>query len=80
MTDRYAVVGNPVAHSKSPLIHSAFARAEHAAVLVNGLGMLVEQAAESNFVWRGAQPSAAAAFAALRNAGQQGLAQTWRTR
>ena len=26
MSDRYVVIGNPVAHSQSPFIHTAFAR------------------------------------------------------
>jgi len=50
MTDRYAVIGNPIAHSKSLEIHV----------------MLVEQVAVSFCVWRGVRPNTAPVLAMLR--------------
>jgi len=45
-----------------------WARGEGAALTADGLGMLIEQAAESFFVWRGVRPHTATVLASLRAA------------
>ncbi len=45
--DRYAVIGQPVAHSKSPFIHAAFARASGQKLSYEALEVLPEALAET---------------------------------
>ena len=54
------------AYGKSDTVFVSWARAQGAARAVTGLGMLVEQAAESFYVWRGVRPETAPVLVALQ--------------
>ncbi|WP_127475264.1 shikimate dehydrogenase [Sulfurivermis fontis] len=53
-------------YGKEPTPFLRWAMAAGAAQAVDGLGMLVEQAAEAFFLWRGVRPASAEVIAALR--------------
>ncbi len=61
MTDKYAVVGYPIGHSKSPLIHRLFAEQTHQDISYEAI--LIDNE-ESSFEW---------AMADLKNRGYKGI-------
>lgn len=61
MTDKYAVVGYPIGHSKSPLIHRLFAEQTHQDLCYEAISIDSE---ETSFEW---------AMADLKNRGYKGI-------
>ncbi len=61
MTDYYAVVGDPIAHSKSPLIHRLFAEQTHQDLVYEAIRVDTE---DTTFQW---------AMADLKTQGYKGL-------
>ena len=53
-------------YSKHTTVFNQWAQQQGAALTLDGLGMLVEQAAEAFYVWTGVRPNAAPVLQALR--------------
>ncbi|MGB6605910.1 MAG: shikimate dehydrogenase [Steroidobacteraceae bacterium] len=67
-----ATICYDLAYGKSATAFVEWARGRGCAQALQGWGMLVEQAAESFFVWRGIRPSTARVLAVLRERGAAG--------